>query len=239
MIYHALRHLLPNGRALRVSANKRITEFFTGLGAAFDDFKIFFDQIWEDLDPAKTRQLDKFESQFALPDAMLTEQERRDRLDATWKAQGGQDPGYLQETLRAAGFDVYVHEWWIDPLVRGRQQGDGLTRPVAKNPATFLRDTSGLPFWVSGANHDSAMCGGDDMYCASSSTPPGYVLVNKDAESYIIDVDAETHRYYLYIGAAAFPMLATVPAARQDEFETLCLRICPTEQWLGILVNYT
>lgn len=237
MIFQTIKHLLPNAKAWRLTAeNKQLSLFFKGLGAAFDGFKAFFDSVWLDIFPATTRELDQWEEQFGLPSANLTEQQRRDRLGARWKALGGQSPAYIQNTLRAAGFDVYVHEWWVDETQRGSVNGS--VTPTAKNPSTHLKDASALPFWRSGANNDLAMCGGDDMYCASSSSPPGYLLVNKDGVSYTIDVDTDTHRYYLYIGGETFPDLAAVPAARQDEFETLCLRICPTEQWLGMLITY-
>lgn len=200
-----------------------------------------------------------------------SEQERRDRLDATWKALGGQDPRYIQDTLQAAGFDVYVHEWW-EPIP-GRQNGgsiDGDVTPVARDPFTYLWDGSSPREFI-GSGHDSAFCGGDDCFSNSQVDPPGYPLVNKLLEAsvsvigaghsllfsgginaasgtdtisfsrkqYIIPADPTKHPYFLYIGGENFPDVVTIPNSRRDEFEDLCLKICPTEQWLGILVNYT
>lgn len=266
------KHLLPNARAWRLTADKKLRQFFEGLTVLGEDGKAFFDGVYQDIDPQKTRVLGKWEAQFALPSASLTEQERRDRLDATWKALGGQSPRYIQDTLQAAGFDVYVHEWW-EPIP-GRPNGgsiNGDVTPVARNPFDYLDDgTGGLPFlMVDGAAN--AQDGDALAQDGSTATPAGYPLVNKILESsdefigdgspgmqdgdpsaqdggvltiyrrkqYVIPADPTKYPFFLYIGGQTFPAQATVPTARREEFEDLCLKICPTEQWLGILVNYS
>jgi hypothetical protein len=55
---------------------------------------------------------------------------------------------------------------------------------------------------------------------------------------YDIPTDPTKWPYFLYIGGSTFPDTAIVPESRRDEFEDLCLQICPTEAWLGILVVY-
>lgn len=267
-----LRALLPDGRAWRVVIDKTLRRFFEGLVGLPADVKRYDDDVYDDLDPQRTRQLPEWEAQWGLLDTGLPEQERRDRLDAAWKAQGGQDPAYIQATLRAAGFDVYVHEWWIPSLEHpagGSVNGDVV--PVARNPFTYLWDGVSPREFV-GVGNDAAYVGGDDMFANSNNAPPGYPLVNKVFEvataaigvgndmayvggdsmevgqffdtgfkrkQYVIPADPAKYPYFLYIGGAVFPAQATVPSARLDEFEDLCLKICPTEQWLGILVSYT
>ena len=34
------------------------------------------------------------------------------------------------------------------------------------------------------------------------------------------------------------PEATSEPIIIKDEFETLCLKLCPAQQWLGILVEY-
>lgn len=267
------KHLLPNAKAWRITADKQLREFFQGLTIIGSDPRAFFDGIYRDIDPQETRELEQWEQQFALPRSNLTEQERRDRLAATWQALGGQDPRYIEDTLQAAGFDVYVHEWW-EPTggtpAGGSVNGDVV--PVARDPFDYLDDGSDAVesfLMVDGA--ESAQDGDSVAQDGSTSTPPGYPLVNKivvvasiitrgdgsesmqdggavaqDGESmdiygrkqYTMPEDPTKYPYFLYIGGATFPDLATVTQARRDEFEDLCLKICPTEQWLGILVNY-
>lgn len=271
---NVFKHLLPNARAWRITVdNKKLRQFFEGLTGIGGGAKEFFDGVYNDLDPQKTRELAEWETQFALPNTGLTEQERRDRLDATWKALGGQDPKYIQDTLRASGFDVYVHEWW-EPI-SGRPGGgsvDADVTPVARNPLLYLDDgTLGTPFTMFDGG-SGAQDGDTAAQDGGTATPLGYPLVNKILESrtgligdgsasmqdggvlasdgatvvnysnkqYIIPKgDPDVFPYFLYIGGETFPETAQVPESRREEFEDLCLKICPTEQWLGILVTYS
>ena len=265
------KHLLPNARAWRITVEKRLREFFQGLTGVAFDARVFYDNIYNDLNPQQTRELVTWEIQFALRSTGLTEQERRDRLDAAWKALGGQSPRYIQDTLQAAGFDVYVHEWW-EPIP-GRPNGgsiNGDVTPVARDPFEYLWDGSSPREFI-GNGHELAFCGGDSCYSNSQIDPPGYPLVNKilkvnsgpigcghsllfsggdtaasgantvsyQRKQYVIPNDPTKYPFFLYIGGQTFPNIATIPNARREEFEDLCLKICPTEQWLGILVNYS
>lgn len=268
---NVFKHLLPNARAWRLTIEKQLRQFFEGLGGLPSDVKTFLDGVFDDIDPQKTRELDAWEKQFALMNANLTEQERRDRLDATWKALGGQSPRYIQDTLQAAGFDVYVHEWW-EPSVEHPTGGsvNGDVTPVARNPLDYLDDGSAAVqsfLMVDGTG--SAQDGDTVAMDGSTGTPAGYPLVNKILESsietigdgnatmqdglgqdggavivytqkqYTIPNDPTKFPFFLYIGGQTFPENAAITQARREEFEDLCLKICPTEQWLGILVSYT
>ena len=167
MFFRMLQHLLPNARAWRLTVDKQLRQFFEGLTGLGSDIKDFFDLIWLDIDPQETRELDAWESQFGLPNTLTDEQERRDRLDAEWKATGGQSPRYIQDTLQAAGFDVYVHEWWAD------------TVPTARNPLLVLNDGSGTPS-VGSVDGGADMQDGDaDAQDGFLSSPGGFALVNK------------------------------------------------------------
>lgn len=266
------KHVLPNARAWRITVEKTLRSFFEGLTEFPADIKDFFDLIWTDIDPQETRELPVWENQFGLTDAVLSEQQRRDRLDGAWKALGGQSPRYIQDTLQAAGFDVYVHEWWtpsIEHPTGGSVNGD--VTPVARNPFDYLDDgTTGLPFLMVDGTGD-AQDGDSVSQDGSTATPVGYPLVNKIFEEseeiigdgspfmqdggvqaqdggilsiysrkqYLIPADTTKYPFFLYVGGATFPDQANIQASRRDEFEDLCLKICPTEQWIGVLVNYS
>lgn len=258
------KHLLPNARAWSLTVNKTLRQFFEGLSGLPLGVRTFFDLVWLDIFPATTRELTAWERQWGLPATVIDEQERRDRLDATWKALGGQDPRYIQDTLQNAGFDVYVHEWW-EP---------GSNPPIVRNPLFYLSrtTTSDSPLLVE-CGEALAECGEIQMECGNSVNPLGYPLVNKifntepdirslcgepDMEcgetlaecgnftqfkfvqrEYVIPIDPVFWPYFLYIGGEIFPNTAVVDPARRDEFEDLCLKICPNQQWLGILVQYS
>lgn len=267
------KHLLPTGRAWRLTVDGFLRRFFQGLsGPLGGETKTFIDSVYDDLDPQKTRRLLEWEDQFALPSTGLTEQERRDRVEAAWVLPENQSPGRLQDALQAAGFDVYVHEWW-EPIP-GRAGGgsvDNDVTPVARNPFDYLDDGSGgLPYLMTDGVVD-AQDGDPVSQDGATATPAGYPLVNKvleavftsvgdgaenmqdgdpeaqegslfveyDTKGYLMPSGADTYPYYLYIGGPTFPSQASVPVSRRAEFENLCLKICPTEQWLGILVTYS
>lgn len=269
MFLRVFKHLLPNARAWRLTVDKRLRQFFAGLSGVGDDVKTFFDGVWLDIFPETTRELDSWEQQFGLRDTGLTEQQRRDRLDATWKALGGQDPKYIQDTLRANGFDVYVHEWW-EP---GTEPAPGVKQCVTpRNPLMYLRrEFTGVTLLVE-CGEPFALCGEPFAEAGNTLQPRGYPLVNKVFETtpdilplcgeelaaagepealcgnyfefretlknYIVPRDPAKWPYFLYIGGETFGDIAQVDPKRKDEFEALCLKICPAQQWLGILVEY-
>jgi uncharacterized protein YmfQ (DUF2313 family) len=270
MFLDIFKHLLPDARAWNLSTDKQLRQFFDGLGVAGSDAKTFIDDVYDDIDPAKTTQLSEWEAQFNLPDTGLTDQERRDRLDGAWKLTGGQDPDYLQNTLRDAGFDVYVHEWW-EPGTEPAVDVKACTTP--RNPLVNLRRSATSITYVAECGEAVAECGEVEAEAGNTDTPAGYPLVNKltiterdilvlagesnvqcgEADAicgnyiqfvdtvldYVVPFDQDKWPYFLYIGGQTFGDLATVDQKRRDEFEALCLKICPAQQWLGIMVNYS
>lgn len=261
MFFRILQHLLPNAKAWRLTTSKQLRQFFEGLTGLGEDIRDYFDSIWLDIFPKTTREISKWEKQFGLLNTLTDEQARRDRLEATWQALGGQSPRYIQDTLQAAGFDVYIHEWWEVPRTEP---------PVVRNPFDVLNSGGPIQYLMSDGTEE-ANDGGDDAQDGASVDPTGYVLVNKllipklDAVSDgdvrmndgseeaqdgsevvgyeqiepVIPVDPTKWPYFLYIGGQTFPDHAIVSASRRNEFETLVLKICPTQQWLGMLIDYT
>lgn len=269
MFLRIFKHLLPRGRAWRVTVDKKLRQFFAGLSGVGDNVKTYLDEIWLDIFPAYTRELPEWEAQFGLPNTGLTEQQRRDRLDAAWKALGGQSPKYIQDTLQANGFDVYVHEWW-EP---GTEPAPGVKECVTpRSPLMYLRrEYTNVDILVE-CGEALAQCGEEFAQAGNSIEPRGYPLVNKVLrtvadllilcgesvseagepsaqcgnfesfidvpQEYIVPRDPTKWPYFLYIGGETFGDIAQVDPKRRDEFERLCLKICPAQQWLGILVEY-
>jgi len=253
------KHLLPRGKAWQITVDKFLRQFFDGLKELPADVQDYVDLVYYDLFPQTTRELNAWEYQWGLPDTGLTEQERRDRLEATWAAIGGQDPRYIQDTLQAAGFGVYIHEWWVPA-----------SSPVeARNPLNWLIGIA------CECDEDIAECGEDGAACGER-TPVGEHpswLVNKvdlaendwtirceealaeagesgaqcgeydgykiERKTYTIPEDPDTWPYFLYFGGAVFGESAIVLNDRKEEFENLLLKVCPTQQWIGLFVNYT
>lgn len=263
------KHLLPRGRAWRLTVDKRLRQFFEGLSGVSESIRQHIDRVWLDIFPKTTRELSAWEKQFGLRGTGLSDQQRRDRLDAAWKALGGQDPRYIQDTLRANGFDVYVHEWW-QPGTEPAPGSSACATP--RNPLMYLRrEFTGVTLLVE-CGEPLAQCGEDFAQAGNSLQPVGYPLVNKiletkpdilplcgepvaeagepdalcgnylgfrdEVKNYIVPREPEKWPYFLYIGGEVFGDIARVDPKRRDEFEALCLKICPAQQWLGMLVEY-
>ena len=265
------QHLLPDGRAWRTTVNKRLRQFFEGLTIVPEGVKEFADSVWGDLLPETTDKLSEWEHQFGLPGNITDEEARRARLAATWRSLvGGQPPRYIQDTLQANGFNVFVHEWW-EPATGPTPGTPG--QPIARNPLLWLRPSQVQTKFQVTCGNPAATCGNPAATCGSTLTPPGYPLVNKvfstrpryyvtcgnpvttagntaatagahtdfiDVQKdYIIPSDPARWPYFLYIGGGVFGSPAQIEAKRKDEFEALCLKICPMQQWIGVIVKYS
>lgn len=264
------QHLLPDGRAWRLTVDKRLRQLFAGLTVIPDGVKESADSVWRDISPETTDKLDEWERQFGLSGNVIIEADRRARLAGTWLSLvGGQSPRYIEDTLRASGFDVYVHEWW-EPSTPPTPGSPG--NPTPRNPILWLRREFTKVDILVECGEIAAQCGEAFAEAGNSTQPSGYPLVNKISETvpdwvplcgeaiaeageqdascgnyfelkeqlreYIVPNDPTKWPYFLYIGGETFGTLAQVDPKRRDEFEALCLKICPTQQWSGILVEY-
>lgn len=174
------KHLLPTGRAFRLTIEKNFRRFFQALATTPEEFRSFIDDIFSDIDPQKTTTLDLWENQFGLIDSVLSDQQRRDRLDAEWKATGGQSNAYIQSVLRSNGFDVTIHDWWeTRPAI-----GDN-TCTTPRNPTLVLQsDNTDIQYrWTLG--DPEATLGNTPVTLGATVNPIGYPLVNKITETVI------------------------------------------------------
>ena len=244
MFFRQLKHLLPNARAWSLTASKQLREFFQGLSTLGSDVRDFVDLVWLDVFPDSTRELTLWEDQFGLSADGLTDTERRAKIDAAWKATGGQSPRYIQDTLQAAGFDVYLHEWWepgtepavgVKACVPARNPNSYLVSP----PSDLLEGYALVNKLFTSRSVIIPRAGEENIACGEPATLCGnYTRFEDLPKEYPLPLDSDKWPYFLYIGAETFPDLAILPPERRDEFEELCLRIRPAHLWLGMLVGY-
>lgn len=225
------------------AGGKMLARFFLGLSSLGGSFRPFADRVFLNVFPDTTDDIEGWEQQFGLyRTGGLSELERRSRLNGAWKALGGQSPKYIQDTLQNRGFDVYVHEWWsFDIDSNGRPTIPDPDDP--RDPRDYIGD--GKPGYVivskiTETTKDLIVRAGDeDVRAGENFMQAGNFSEFKFVEkTYEIPDDPDLWPYFLYIGGETFPDLAQVPADRQDEFEELCQKIKPVQQWLGILVEY-
>lgn len=237
-----IRHLLPKSRQWNLVYLRPFLQLMKGITPSLDAAADNADTVWTDLIPstASTSALTNWERQFALGSASaLTTAERRTRLEGVWASIGGQSPGYITETLQAHGFPVFTHEWW---------DLSSFGYPIPKDPRDYLlpayggTDTDGILLvnWIRtsvkfdeiGAGEAWAEAGEDR---ALAGYYGGYTI---DRVGYGYVGPTTRHPYYLYIGGETFPNTVNIPLARKEEFESLCQKICPAQQWLVLRVKY-
>jgi|GEM_PF-2517239 len=238
-----LQHLLPRSPTWALTGNKTLRKLFEGLTGTPDALRQFVDDIWSDQFPATARTpgaLEEWEREFGLvPAATADVALRRLALAAEWRSTGGQSPSYIQGVLRAAGFDVYVHDWWSSgPPYVARDPRAYTQRPrigtVQCTPNSLLSvqpqcTAYGLP------NATQPQC---NTFLANDT----HYLVNKDLTRRApppVPDDPTTWPYFFYIGASTFPNHADVLNTRREEFERLVLKLRPTHLWPVLLVDYT
>jgi hypothetical protein len=236
LFFRVFQHLLPRALAWRVTIEKNLRRFFEGLSQTPADAKEYVDKVWEDAFPSTTRELEEWEKQFGLqPSKGLPEATRRSALAAEWAASGGQSPGYIQGVLQAAGFPLYVHEWW-DPA--------SLPTFTPRNPLLYTAIAS------IGTIECSALA--SQPQCSSFPNQPqcNAFLANPDDIFYVVNDDLTQQApppvpddpfqwpFFLYIGAETFPDHAEIPLGRKAELRRLVLKLKPAQQWIVLLVDY-
>lgn len=251
--FRQFQHLLPSGAAWRLALSSTLRKFFEGLAGPPADVRSTADTVFEDAFPDTTAELAEFETQFGLQSG-TDDALRRAGIDAAWKSRGGQSPQYLQDVVRAAGFDLFIHEWWDpneaafvqiqcgDPLAQCGEPraecSDHSFRHFVRNPLLY---TNQPLIGTTQCGEDLAQCGEPNALCNSFlANEPGY-LVNDlltDTAPPPIPDDTDAFHYFLYWGAETFPDHAEVDATRRAELERLVLKLCPTQQWLVMLVDY-
>lgn len=235
LFFRMFQHLWPISIAFDTTKeDKQFTELNKGLSGIGVEVKTFTDNVYGDIFPETTRELTAWETQWNLPEnTTLTEQERRDRLTNAWSSLGGQSPKYIQDTIQGAGFTtVFLHEWW--DLAQ-------LPLAVAHDPNVILAGDEDLLVniitftekdFITGLGEVIMECGEADALCGQYTQ-----FLFKEVE-YLIPTNPELYPYFLYFGDATFPNRTTVPLDRKEEFRELLLKICPAQQWLGLLIDF-
>lgn len=104
-MFNALRHLLPDSVAWRVIVERTLKKYLRGLSSAGTNAVGFVDDIYDDIGPDTTRELEEWEQQFDLY-PLGSDTVRRQGLAAAWAARGGQSRKYLEDIIRASGFTL-------------------------------------------------------------------------------------------------------------------------------------
>jgi len=127
-LFTTFKHLFPKALAWLMPWDGFLRKYIDGLSETPADIRDFADNVYLDMFPQTTRELELWEQQFNIT-AAGTDQQRRDNIAARWVALGGQGLDYLESVIHTAGFtNVFLHPWF---------NADGST----KNPNFFLQDS--------------------------------------------------------------------------------------------------
>lgn len=248
MLYlRIFQHLLPRARAWRIVVQKTLRNFFVGLTGLPQDVRQFVDDVHDDLYPDSTRELAEWESQFGIvPSAGTSDADRRAHVAGAWKAQGGQSPRYLQDVVQAAGFPLYVHEWWDPtalPTVTARDPHVYTHQPLIGQYVCKAKVISGVPQAqaLCKAMVDSLGHAQQQAICTRWLNNETNYIVNlnltREAPPSIPN-DATTYPYFITWCGATYGDFVDVPAARRAALEDLLRKLCPQQDWLVVLVHY-
>jgi hypothetical protein len=245
--FRILQHLLPDGAARRPrdpgapgGVGLQLWRFLKGLaGGAPQEARDYIDAVYGDAFPATTRELPQWQRQFGLypPEG---ETQQRQQLDDTWSEEGGQSPAYLQSVLQAAGFNVYVHDWWSSgPPYVARDPRDYTEQPRI-GTVQCSADVPTQPQCTGYAFDGTPLL--RQPQCNRFLANEIHYIVNKDLSANApppIPNDPLTWPCFMYIGGETFPNVATVEETRRDEFERLVLKHRPLQLWVVFLVDYS
>lgn len=224
-----MQHLLPNGRAFRVTATKYLRKLFEGLTAAMiPPFRRAVDTAYQDLAPGTTTRLADWQSLWGIMYPSATDQ--RAQLTRAWSYQGSPTLAHIQAALRAEDFDVYVHDGYgINPLT--------YLAPTTVNPLGTA--PLGYPLvnklFTADKNY-SALCGEAGIECGEDEAACGYFQYSIwQPKLYVVP---ESSPYFVYIGGQTLGQLVYIDPVRRNEFEALCLKLVPSHLWIGAMVRY-
>lgn len=166
LFFRIIRHLLPQGLAWRITAalRKRVEQLFAALAQVLADAREYADLAARDLFVDDTRLLTQHQQQFGL-EPNGTDEQQRAAVAAAWAATGGQSPQYIQGILRAAGFDLYVHEWWgsgtparlLGDLTRGWWAFDTARVTLVGGEVDSVEDLSGAGHPLAAPSSDARL----------------------------------------------------------------------------------
>jgi hypothetical protein len=110
--FKVIKYLYPRSKAFRNIADNNFRKFLSGMAYGPDDVQEYLENIYGDLFPETTRELDKWEEQFGVVFAkQYDEAIRRKLLKSFWNINtGGQSTMYLQDILELISPDFKVIE---------------------------------------------------------------------------------------------------------------------------------
>lgn len=226
-ILKLIRQLLPTGRAFRMPSSGDLDKLFKGLAKsderAVQAAKSVLDSVLPDNDNFTEEDATINEKRYGLINSTATLEERKLAILRKIAHPGDIRPRqhylYIQDQLRAAGFDVYVHENLFF-------YGDG----------SYLNYT---PEEISGGVLENVQHGdmqhGDFQHDGVIDDKVVNYIEEYFDRSFSV---GGTFMFTFFIGGAYAGIYANVSLSRKNEFRQLILKLKPAHTVAYLFINY-
>lgn len=204
--------MLPNSRAWDLAPDGPLRKYFNALSVVPQITRDFMMSTITEIFPEYTTRLHDWSVLFG-----STEDYDRSELAAAWSAFGGQDPKYIQDTLRSLGVDIYVHEWWVpgsDPI----QARSPI--PYVDNSFVLVNDLTTIEKKYVYQFGDGTEFGNGAQF----GEYDGYFLQRK---KYPCPKKKEEYWAYWYVCGKTWPNYAQIPEKKLEKLIEMIFRIKP------------
>jgi uncharacterized protein YmfQ (DUF2313 family) len=245
------KKLYPTGRAFRIPAGGEIEKFHLALAEseeqAFNDAVSILDSILPDNDNFSVEDAQQWEERLGMISNPLVSLSDRKlaiirKMNHPGDIQARQSWDYLQNSLQAAGFDVYIYEnipeLSIEQLFLNVSSGSGAVGQQGLGQQGDFQQ--GSPYSVYHGLFEVAQQGIGQQ---GDFQEGSYIYKNKVANYIDEDLDkmfnfGSNYRSTFYICDSVLGSFAEVDINRKEEFRQLILKIKPVQS-IGILfINY-
>jgi uncharacterized protein YmfQ (DUF2313 family) len=251
--FPVIKKLLPKGRAFRLPYENSLYKFHQAQAKEPERICDFFVDVRDSGIPPNVPAdaLGDWETFLGLlTNTALTDTERNERILSKLTAVGGQGPDYIEKQLQDAGFPVYVYENNTAAGAReyitlsgdtGIQAGDFLSGDFTDrlNPNSVPGDLlANPPVYETRKDYIGSQSG--DTGVESGDFQSGeYTETLLTAFEYQISADSATFVFYWFIaGPGGIYDTVTLPADRQNDFESLVYQLKPAHTWVIANVTY-
>jgi hypothetical protein len=221
------RLLYPSGRAFKMPFGGASEKLHRGLIASearlLDDARALFDAIIADNSNYTADDASAWEVRLGIAASSSTSlADRKKAINQKLNYPGTNGPRqhyvFIQDQLRAAGFDVYIWE-------------NKFLGPVTKTPEQVLGTTTGSAYHATTLQHATGLQHGNTF----SNKIANYVEERRDAPYVVSD-----YRFTFFVTGSdsSITTFASIPEARKDEFRQLLLMLKPAHTVGFLFVNY-
>lgn len=242
-LLHFTKRLFPKGSAFKFRADGAVDKLLSGVAETnarcFTDVQSIYDSLMPDNANFTIEDAAAWEKKLGIvqaPGVGLHDRKAAiaQKLFYPTSYAPRQHHLFIQEQLRAAGFDVYVH---LNPL--------GLSPEQILSPLPAVMHSDDLEhdnsvehsgYALVSAQHSSSFEHGSAFQHGSTFDDVVVNHIDRDRDaSYLF---ANNYRFTFYIAGSTMPDFAEVSSARKDEFRQLILQLKPIHTQAYLFVNY-